>query len=312
MIVYLSGPTGPVTHPVPDTDPDQDWRTQAKTDLTTDTVHVIDITTVLPSPTPHTGSAERIIDSLISEVDLVLGHAVLNSWQSQFELETADKYNIPILVNVAGPDVNWANDPKFDHWTKHTSMVSTIMAARARIKYSGKSGGEAIIEPEPEQREQREQWEPPISLKVLPHDPDQWHFESPHYDADILPRSHPDEDCGYDLTVLESCAIPADSFFDVDCGVSLELPPGHWGMITGRSSTFRKKGLLVLPGVIDSGYRGRIFTGIFNTNKRAVSVEKGERLSQLILIPMAVFPVEVVPELGKSDRGEKGFGSSGA
>jgi dUTP pyrophosphatase len=101
---------------------------------------------------------------------------------------------------------------------------------------------------------------------------------------------------------------------DIDCGISIELPEGYWGMITGRSSTLRRRGLLVAQGIIDGGYRGPIYSGVWNLTDRPVSVSKGERVAQLIPFSnsaKAMVPV-IVDELSLSDRGVKGFGSSGA
>jgi len=268
------------------------WRKQAASQLQAPGINIIDIMNLLPTPTMQTGSTERIIESLISESDLVLGHAGFNSWQSKHELYLAKKYAVPTHVNVAGPEVGWANDPKFNRWNKHTSMQAAITAVKAKTEFVVGSGRAELVSVE--------DYGPHI--KVVPDS-----------GAGILSTVY-EQDCGYDLTVYKDTTIQADSFSDIDCGISLELPANHWGFITGRSSTFRKKGLMVLPGVIDAGYRGRIFTGIFNTNKVVVEIEAGERLAQLILVPMAVFPVVTatdIEDLSESDRGDKGFGSSG-
>lgn len=126
-------------------------------------------------------------------------------------------------------------------------------------------------------------------------------------------RAYPD-DAGLDLYVCGGPhTINPGQFLDVDCGVHIELPPGTWGLITGRSSTLRRLGLLVAQGVIDGGYRGRLFAGCWNLGEEAVTVEDGDRLAQLIIHHNATeqIRVERAEVLSDGTRGSKGFGSSG-
>lgn len=130
--------------------------------------------------------------------------------------------------------------------------------------------------------------------------------------ARVPSRAHSD-DAGLDLYVSQEVVIPAGGFRDVPCGVAVELPAGSWGLLTGRSSTMRRRGLLMVQGVIDVGYRGELFAGVFNVSGGDVAVGVGERLSQLIVLPNlteTLTPV-VVESLSESERGVGGFGSSG-
>lgn len=120
-------------------------------------------------------------------------------------------------------------------------------------------------------------------------------------------------DAGYDLYTNRDTVIQPHGFADVPCGVSVQLPPGCWGMITGRSSTLRKHNLLVTTGIIDNGYRGPLYAGVRNMSDEPFRVKTGMRLAQLIPIPLmaeSIIPVRV-PDLEQSDRGASGFGSSG-
>lgn len=129
-----------------------------------------------------------------------------------------------------------------------------------------------------------------------------------------LPGRHYTDDAGLDLYVSEDREIRAGEFVDVPTGIAVEIPPVAWGMIKSRSSTLRSKGLLVHDGVIDPGWRGELFAGVWNLNPGGkVRVKEGERIAQLILhtnVTTMYEPVEVF-ELGESPRGTNGFGSTG-
>lgn len=119
-------------------------------------------------------------------------------------------------------------------------------------------------------------------------------------------------DAGHDLYVAESCVIPPHTMVDVPSHIAVELPSGLWGMITGRSSTLRKRGLMVNTGIIDNAYIGELYAGVYNLTNEPVEVEEGERLAQLILMPLApVVKWVAVGELDPTERGTNGFGSSG-
>lgn len=129
----------------------------------------------------------------------------------------------------------------------------------------------------------------------------------------FLPMRHYDDDAGLDLFVTEQRTVMPGEFVDVPAGVKVELPPGFWALILGRSSTMRKRGLMALPGVIDTGYRGEWFAGVTNVGQHPVTVAVGERLAQFILLPNLTsqyLPV-VTEELAPHPRGENGFGSTG-
>lgn len=142
--------------------------------------------------------------------------------------------------------------------------------------------------------------------------------------AGQLPRRAYNSDCGYDLVVSQRTTVPAGKAVDVPCNLAVELPDWAWGLIVGRSSTSRVKGLQVHLGVVDSGYRGELFVQVsqlLRTSERGsplidqgeVVVEPGERLGQLIVMSnhsQALNPV-LAGELSGSDRGVRGFGSSG-
>lgn len=126
-------------------------------------------------------------------------------------------------------------------------------------------------------------------------------------------RAYPG-DAGYDLYVSDTVTLAPGEFADVPCDVRIELPDLRWAMLVGRSSSIRKRGLLVYQGIIDNGYRGDLYAGCLNVTDRPVTLEPGERIAQLIPMPLLseqVNPVRV-DQLSQSERSAAGFGSSGA
>ncbi len=129
-----------------------------------------------------------------------------------------------------------------------------------------------------------------------------------------LPSRAYQGDAGFDLYAQDDILIPAGGFVDVPMGCAVQLPDGVWGLITGRSSTIRKLDLLVATGIIDTGYRGPLFAGVRSLRTDDYTVKRGERVAQLIPLPNVAESIHVtsVSVLAPSDRGEAGFGSSGA
>lgn len=84
-------------------------------------------------------------------------------------------------------------------------------------------------------------------------------------------------------------------------------------MLTGRSSTLRQRGLLVNQGIIDTGYRGELFAGVWNLTSDSVVAQPGERLAQLIIMTNTTIDTYMseYTTLDHSERGISGFGSSG-
>lgn len=144
---------------------------------------------------------------------------------------------------------------------------------------------------------------------------------------DLVPRRSYADDAGFDLFVSQDTVLPWGQFVDVPCGVKVELPDWSWGLLVGRSSTFRRRQIEVQLGVIDAGYRGELFAACIwrpegefaeytktNGVEAATTVKAGERLAQLIIIPNGTRDVTplAVSNLGHHQRGESGFGSTGA
>lgn len=119
-------------------------------------------------------------------------------------------------------------------------------------------------------------------------------------------------DAGCDLAAVAEYKVPAGGYVRVSLGVQVEIPPGFWGMLVGRSSNWEVR-LSVDMSVIDPGYRGPFYAHCHNRDThRPLTIEKGSRIAQLILVPLPL-PVrwERTDELSPSSRGEAGYGSTG-
>lgn len=132
-----------------------------------------------------------------------------------------------------------------------------------------------------------------------------------NHSAVIPYRTHGDEDAGYDLVCIENKIIWPHSCVEVDTGWDIKIPDGYWGSIKSRSSTFAKRKLMVLEGIIDPGYTGKLSAIVFNTTFFPKRVRKGDRLVQIIIIPMVQTAFLVRTSLPETKRGRGGFGSTG-
>lgn len=130
-------------------------------------------------------------------------------------------------------------------------------------------------------------------------------------DGGKLPTRAYGDDAGWDLYTRGTHTLDPGTFFDVPTGVSCQLPERTWGLLIGRSSTLRKRGLMVSQGVIDYGYRGELYAGVWNLTDEPIKVEDGERLAQLIVHHTRGEGGVVVERLDDHPRGMNGFGSSG-
>jgi len=125
-------------------------------------------------------------------------------------------------------------------------------------------------------------------------------------------RAH-DDDAGLDLYVDGDQTAHAGQITDINLGVSAKAPEGTWLLLCGRSSTYKKRGLKVEQGIIDTGYTGPLFATVTNTNTDDVHLKDGERIAQLVVMPNLTARTELygVKELPTTTRGDRGFGSSG-
>lgn len=125
--------------------------------------------------------------------------------------------------------------------------------------------------------------------------------------------AHPG-DAGADLVAAESVVLDPGGRATIGTGVSIALPDGYAAFVVPRSGLAAKHGITIVnsPGTVDAGYRGEIRVTLLNTDSSVpYSVAVGDRIAQLIVMPVSrarFVPVETLPG---SHRGDSGFGSTG-
>ena len=120
---------------------------------------------------------------------------------------------------------------------------------------------------------------------------------------------------GADLYSAEDADVviePGETKF-IGTGLAMEIPEGYVGLVYARSGLACKRGLAPANkvGVVDSDYRGEIIVALHNHGKEAQTVEKGERIAQMVIAPYLSVNYEEADELSETERGEGGFGSTG-
>ncbi|HEY4908013.1 MAG TPA: dUTP diphosphatase [Methylomirabilota bacterium] len=120
-------------------------------------------------------------------------------------------------------------------------------------------------------------------------------------------------DAGLDLRASEAASIAPGERRLVPTGLAVAIPEGYAGLILPRSGLAMQNGVTVLnaPGLIDSGYRGELKVLLINHGAEPVGIERGERIAQLAIQPVARARLVEVERLPDSSRGMGGFGSTG-
>lgn len=156
-----------------------------------------------------------------------------------------------------------------------------------------------------------------------------------HAEAHPPTVAHAGSDLGYDLYSVEDVELPPGVPVKVRTGIAVEGPPG-WGFVLGDRSSMAARGVTYAGGRIDAGYRGEILVCLVNVNQptytvrlrrdseggiadvalertdASVHIRKGDKIAQMSPFEARTeLPVEVVEELSASERGGKGFGSTG-
>ena len=144
----------------------------------------------------------------------------------------------------------------------------------------------------------------------------------------ILPTRAHETDAGLDLYAPKDITIPKGDYFVkmdgerllsggtrigsavIDTGVHVEIPKGYVGFIKSKSGLNVKHGLTA-EGVIDSGYTGSIVVKLYNHTSTSYEFKAGEKIAQLVLLPIITPDLELVDSLEDTERGSGGFGSTG-
>ena len=136
-------------------------------------------------------------------------------------------------------------------------------------------------------------------------------FKKTHPDATIPTKAHA-TDAGFDLTCVSVEEDRRHNCVSYGTGIAVEIPEGYVGLVFPRSSVYKEDiDLSNCVGVIDSGYRGEITAKFRILQPHVHRYTVGDRIAQIIIMPYPEVRWEEADELGESDRGEGGYGSSG-
>ena len=128
------------------------------------------------------------------------------------------------------------------------------------------------------------------------------------------PRFAQPGDAGADLSAATDYTLPPGQRAVIGTGVKIALPAGYMALVLPRSGLAAKHGITLVnsPGLIDSGYRGEISVVVLNTDQDSeFKISTGDRIAQLVVLPVTAWHTVAVEALPGSHRGEGGFGSTG-
>ena len=133
-----------------------------------------------------------------------------------------------------------------------------------------------------------------------------------HKNDSFIPVQMYSDSAGYDLYSGESVLIPKWSRLAINTNIRFDIPKGFYGEIKSRSGLALKNGVIAFNGTVDSGYLGFVFVIIFNNSDVDFNINKGNRIAQIIFKKCHSVSFKYCEQVSViSDRGVKGFGSSG-
>ena len=147
-----------------------------------------------------------------------------------------------------------------------------------------------------------------IAVKILP---------LPHYEGLALPAYETPQSAGMDLRAAvpddEPVSIPPGEWRLIPVGIAIALPAGFEAQVRPRSGLAAKHGISCVntPGTVDADYRGEIRVNLINHGKTEFTVQRGDRIAQMIIAPVTQAIWEVADSLDETERGTGGFGSTG-
>lgn len=125
-----------------------------------------------------------------------------------------------------------------------------------------------------------------------------------------MPSRGYETDAGLDLRTPKAVIVPAYGSVSVDTGVHVALPHGCAGLLVSKSG-LNVKHDITSTGLIDEGYTGSIVVKLYNNKGEDYAFESGDKISQLVVIPVVYEPLEQVSVFNATERGDNGFGSTG-
>ncbi len=125
-----------------------------------------------------------------------------------------------------------------------------------------------------------------------------------------LPKYAKEGDVGLDLFSMENITIKPGEHYILWHGFALEFSMGYAAIVKDKSS-ISKAGLHTMGGVYDAGYRGEYNTHLVNLSNEPYTIEVGDKVSQIVMVPVAIAEIEETDNLSESERGTGGFGSTG-
>lgn len=146
---------------------------------------------------------------------------------------------------------------------------------------------------------------PSVGVRILPHG--EGIVSMPEYQTEGA--------AGFDV----QCAEPKQFVLQggerrvIPTGIALSIPAGYEGQCRPRSGLAAKNGITIVnsPGTIDSDYRGEIKVILLNTGSMPTIIKPGDRIAQIVIAPVARLPLIQTDDLGDTERGDRGFGSTG-
>lgn len=126
----------------------------------------------------------------------------------------------------------------------------------------------------------------------------------------FMPLRGHETDAGLDLRAPYDVWLDGRSYTVIDTGVHVELPEGTAGMLKSKSGLNVKHGI-TSDGVVDYGYTGSIVVKLYNHSDSAYKITAGDKITQLVIVPVIIPDLEVVKSLEETERGANGFGSTG-
>lgn len=126
----------------------------------------------------------------------------------------------------------------------------------------------------------------------------------------VMPVRAHETDAGFDLCSLEEGTLYPNCSVTFNTGVHMQIPKGYAGLLVSKSGLNIHQNI-TSTGLIDSGYTGPIIVKLYNQGTGIVNISKGQKISQIVIIPINTPELELVEKIEDTDRGNNGFGSTG-